>query len=1158
MEYKQYISSDNIIYASIQDDVELRAFLIKWTSCEIDYYKEYPLSQLEKLFLNIICSNEKLTPQDLALELGFNYIEDEKIGRYRDEAERAIFDNMLQGLLDWGLIKNDGNLKLTEIGKIALDTDLKYKFFSVSAEYPSLFNIKDEQGEYIYSYQYIKELGLSPKMFSPSNIPWNKCDSNLIGKVLSAPMVMNVQGLVSTDLHICAVKMETTRFYVERIDIDYHLYQKDNDYLLVPFKDDVPLDLLTVAYLNFHNQWEREKKIEWSLYMRLIHDPNARLTYDALMPFEDIIDIGKLIPDSRMVWTDEKLLGFIVQNCDANEWSALSKYCDIEALKNILPEYKDKFNWIILSERFDYDFISETSTEYPWDYNRLATREPSNPALIKKFLVEYHFEDGKDDGTWDWDNVMPLLDWPFIKSHLSDIPFNLYELTRTLEGDDRKYVAIYPAAKWDWTYVVSQFPLGDILSHLLKIKSLISLPVLFDRVFVDEHWTKEYLRSADFVDLVKTANQIVRTYNANTKDYYWSDALISLFEDSNVITWGSRLFLPGFAENEHIDWNYEYFAKYHNRVCDQKGYDFVSASVKDRTIIENYPEFNWNWNVIASNKDITEDLSFVEKFHESLPLDGLTRTVPSSFIREHGDYAWDWEWLSCQDEYIEDAAFIREHSEQFDHSLVLKYASPEVIEGFFHEWGVPEQMSQNQELCDLLTNKMPVDFVKKNISCNWNWAALTRRIYKSIKLEAMGSPIWIDRWDWDFLTKNLSLVDIEAYSMAYSTKWVWETYIDRVDSEYLLSENHLKSLADAVNSSIEDRMPSRWQMITRKFSLDQLQDLVESEMFGSLPWDYSYMYSLPDFDSKKYLEEKLDYIHWPEFSKSPQTGKLFEFDTSSSAYKLWLKKIKDTLDKSDYKWDFTSLSQHQQLNEHPKIFDTKTENWDWHFLSANAHWLDLHNRDNVFYLERFKRHIDFTEYSRRRDAGITENLVERTEKKLNWDWDELVLNESIVFSFKFISTHQEKAWDWSSLSAREDADFEIVYQLKDKPWNWSYLSSNPNFKPSLEILTFLSDSIRDLDWKAISKNENLELSVVEKYANYLDFNTVTRNPIFDISNNSLIEQYKNRLDWHYVISNRPLQSLDVEFLMKYKDYITWNDVNNHVGVQVPTSYLLPI
>ncbi len=84
-------------------------------------------------------------------------------------------------------------------------------------------------------------------------------------------------------------------------------------------------------------------------------------------------------------------------------------------------------------------------------------------------MQNYDFENGNDDGQWDWDEILPLLDFDFIKGHISCIPFDLSVYTREISEDHRFLISEYPAASWDWIYITMNYPVDFLLNNIINL-----------------------------------------------------------------------------------------------------------------------------------------------------------------------------------------------------------------------------------------------------------------------------------------------------------------------------------------------------------------------------------------------------------------------------------------------------------------------------------------------------------------------------------------------------------------------------------------------------------------------------------------------------------------------------------------------------------------
>ncbi|MFD1188902.1 hypothetical protein, partial [Pontibacter rugosus] len=197
---------------------------------------------------------------------------------------------------------------------------------------------------------------------------------------------------------------------------------------------------------------EKEKKIEWGLYLKLIKDPNAILDYNTIIPFEDLLELNSLIKDSRLVWHDRQLFDMIASNCNANEWFDISNYCPLDVLKTNLKKYKSELDWTSLSLRIDDDFLIQNATNYPWNFEAISAKENISIEVIKTLLLVPELKDQE----WDWETIMPQLEFDFIKSNIDNIEFDLLELTKSNNDDVLSLISNYPSKRWNWTYISSE------------------------------------------------------------------------------------------------------------------------------------------------------------------------------------------------------------------------------------------------------------------------------------------------------------------------------------------------------------------------------------------------------------------------------------------------------------------------------------------------------------------------------------------------------------------------------------------------------------------------------------------------------------------------------------------------------------------------------
>ena len=95
---------------------------------------------------------------------------------------------------------------------------------------------------------------------------------------------------------------------VKPIKLDIELYETEGKYSLNFISVGNSCPVLNALFELEVNADAKERKVEQCLYYRLVNNPDVILDYKVLLPFEDIIEVDRLIEDSRLVWTDPQLL----------------------------------------------------------------------------------------------------------------------------------------------------------------------------------------------------------------------------------------------------------------------------------------------------------------------------------------------------------------------------------------------------------------------------------------------------------------------------------------------------------------------------------------------------------------------------------------------------------------------------------------------------------------------------------------------------------------------------------------------------------------------------------------------------------------------------------------------------------------------------------
>ncbi|MDR2410907.1 MAG: hypothetical protein LBE13_22735, partial [Bacteroidales bacterium] len=1079
MNWQGTINNSELVYASTQEDEHFRTWSLKKTTCNVSFYELYPIEDIDKIICSILENADgTLSEVDLATTLGFNVVDNFDVTpkRYADKAEFDIFRAIVNPVLDWGLVEKiteKGNpvlLQLTDLGYRALQIGEKYKFFSGQKKLLENPNIKPAESQENMFFPFYSALGEYSEITGSRQITYNNINPIDIFDIEETDLIKRLKLQSNKEYQICKgdisknEKGEPKYFEFGSCQVDIHLFKQDNEYYPIIYYNNQICVEATELLNSSDNIKEKEKKVEWGLYLKLIKDPNAVLNYETIIPFEDLLELDSLIKDSRLVWTDNKLFQFITENADANQWFAISNHCPIDVIKLHIENYKEKWDWTSLSMRIDDDFLIDTATKYScsWNFEAISAKEDISIEVIKTLLLIPELK-GQE---WDWGRIMPQLDFDFIKTNIDKIDFELSELTVSNSDEAQPLIVQYPDKRWNWTHISTEYELSFILYNIQLFSNYLRIKTIINRAFTSDEYVDLFCESNDFkLLLVQSKDTALRDYSPNQAQYNWNNALINFLEQTNYLTWESGNFTGGFECNPFIEWTYDYFKQYHSKVATAKGFSFVSKKISDTNIVLDFPDFNWDWNVISTNINLINDNGFIFKVADKLNI-----------------------------------------------ALLLKYIDGSTIESLFEQANLLSFLENNPESWQAVTEKCSIEFVRQHIGYDWDWAILTKRFCSSIKIEALGNPKWIDKWDWKYLTRNLSITQIYDNLDLYIEYWDWEYLSETLDKGFILKNlpdyndnwywdillnkrldksDLLFTTRDAVFfqlaqvatciSELEDEVKSAlWQIITHKFDYTELEGLIEqsyqTDYSDLFQWDYDYFYNLPEFSVRQYLNKNADWVNWTALSRSQALNKTFFWDKSLFNYEVWRKDVLKLIKEDDYEWDFKGLSKLDSINWNDLFLKIKTEEWDWDYLSEFS---GCFKKDKDF-TKRFKKFVDninFQTFSKRIDSDITEKLITENIDK-DWDWATLSKNESVKLTFKFIYENKDKQWNWEILSGRNDItlDNETLIKLSDTDWSlkwdWETISKRTDITFNEILIEKLSS--RPLNWLAVSQNSTFQ------------------------------------------------------------------------------------
>lgn len=1091
MNWQNVIEYGKLIYRSNGSDEPFCNWSVKKIQCNVSYYEVYSLDDIDVIVCSILSdSNGKMNEEEMATILGFNVKDDFDMSpkRYKDVAELELFRGIIKPVYQWGLIeKGEGSslISLTELGKRAFERKEKYKFLSGRKTLLENWRINADSDDDSIFFPYYQEFGVYAEIQASISIDYKKIDVSLFD-ALDTDLIRRLKLQSNKEYNIYAAD-ETHNYSIGSIKVDLGLYQFENQYYPIIFYQDNICHLATDILNNDVNISLKDKKIEWGLYLRLMNDPMAVLDYKTLLPFEDIIEIDDLISDKRLAWSDDELFRLITSRADANQHTEISNYCPVEVIKkHLLSNESTDWDWIVLSKRIDEDFILGNPL-FQWDFEIISSREDVSIDTIKTLLLIPDLKDVE----WNWDNIMPKLNFQFIKDNIENIDFDLYNLTETNDESTQFLVSHYPSKRWNWNYVSTKYDLDFILNNITiflyvengKTDNKLNLKTVIDRAFTNSDYAEKYADSDSFMTTILSCKESLSYLSVNQSNYHWSDVVISFLEKTGLLVWQSGTYTDGFECNPFVEWNKNYFDKFSHKVTTEKGFSFVSKSIKNPQIVIDNKDFKWNWLDLSENENLISDENFVKQCLESFALEVL---LPK---------------LDCS-----------------------------LIERLFQENNLKDLLIDDNQLWHIVTQKVSVEYVRKTIGYNWDWSVLTQRFYSTLKLDAIGNEKWIDKWDWNFLTSNLDKQFIKNNLRAFANYWNWDSLQRR------FTTNELTTLT-LINKSSIFKWDYEYLYSLSDFDIDTYlnsYNVIDKwiELSGSpalnnrLKYDSVFSHQVW-FRNVKEIIENRNY-HW-------NFKKLSLLNSINSDFQILLLK-------TEY-WDWQYLTEHSGIFKGGKYFQKNFERFkkyiDFKILSART--------DSGVNQELIEQNIesdwDWSALTNNISITFTPDFIQKYKDK-NWDWKSLSSKTSVQISNDFLYKLLDKDWDWQEISKRNDIVFDeyCIEQLKSKPLDWFAVSRKYSFVPNQKTLSWLKGET--LDWEAISQNTHLDASVFYDYKDLLNWKFVTKRIPTDTKE---LEKFKDYLDWSEINSRQDFVITD-EILDAFADYIDWSKASQSKSI----------
>lgn len=1094
---------------------------VKSTSYQIRYRKAFDISEIDEVFCSIInAKGDEIEFSELGYLLGFNL---------QDLAETDILNVYLEELTDYNLITLDDKIiQLTVFGQEALQSKLKYKYFFATTE---LFGNQTALGEN-FNFSFGSVFNLENQLSHEREI------KNEIFVDPEVKQKLQFQ-LFKNDIYngeIIEIYDSKPNLSYKIIDLRCETYELGNSFQLSFFKSEVIKPEVQLLVDLPENEELKNELIRKGMFHHILTEKDSISAQD-IEAYIDLWNWKELAENQKVDWSDQNIFKLFQENGDGSIWNAISVNAPVENIKPVIEEYAEYWNWTTLTEKFDNDFIKEQIENFNWDFEELSYKETD---LVKSLITLPTLK----ERDWDWIYLSKNFPNNFIESHINEFPWDYYEITISKNDVFKNTFVKYRnnletliSKNWNWEFISEEINLNFLHKNISALSSKIDWHIVLNRFLTNEEIASQCLQDSSFKSLLN--QNLPDNFVVAHQKYLWSLNLIDFFQGLNLIQWETKSYIQGFDTNENVEWDKSIFEKYHNRITVENGFSNVSQHISDFSLIEEFPDFDWDWQGISQNKLLVDNPIFVRK----------------GFLGEY-PFTNNLKWSEIL-KIVTNLDFINSNLEQFHN--VTNYES-------------------QVDFWEQLTLREERQFVFDNYTFPWDWSYLTENSEVETILDSLGNDDLVEKWDWRIATRKLDKETILDNLEDFARFIDWEFLIAEVFTieKELSIDKTLPRIAACLSVLSREERILYWKELTSKYSTDILFDYVRNTFqVSQFQWDWDYISNHPyletDLETIELFKEKLN---WTIFSDSQGIENKFRFEPNSIPE--WYDRVYKYLGRFKEYWDWKVLSKNNNLTYKKDFIKRYNDaDWDWEYLSEFGGFLKQPKNCKSFLklFEQFPK-IKFGILSKRKDIKIDSDLILSSKDK-EWDWEILSKNERAEISNELILELKDKRWNWEALSKRKNIHFtnETLLELIEKDWDWNYLSKNENldfnaefiektktktwnwktvshhrsFLPTVEILTHTNDF--DIDWEYLSKHSGLNPTkeLLAKYENKWHWESITENSQIDFSNIDFIERFADKWNWRFICESGNLP-LNKEVLAQFKQHLEWDLISSNTNI----------
>jgi hypothetical protein len=1098
---------------------------VKSTTYKIRYRKAFDINVVDESFCSIISArNGQIRKVDFGEILGFYF---------QDLAEKEIFDIYLKGLKEYNLIEIDNEtITLTEFGKEALTSKLKYKYFYASAQ---LCENQTADGEAIdFSFKDAFGIKYNPneisetKNFRPAETPnlQSKLQFQLFENSIYKGEVVEI------------IEKSDPQYSYRPFELQCKITFLESGFQINFYRNDSRIDSLDQLIEKPQNNNLRGELIRQGKF-HLILAYNDTITVENLRTYTDLCDWQVLAENPNVDWNDRETFELFKKNGDGDNWKQLSENVPVENIRAVIEDFEDFWNWAVLSRRLDDSFIKDNINRFNWDFEELSYRDTefviallSNPILKER--------------DWDWNYLSQNLPDEFIEENILNFNWDFYVITTTKNAvfknvfrKHSKDLKSISEKQWNWKYISEKININFLFKNIEGLASKIVWPIVLNRFFNDEKIIVKCLNDDNFKTLLKIS--LPDHYRISDQMFLWSLELIDFLEELNLINWETKPYIKGLDTNQDIKWDKKTFAKYHDKITTEKGFGNVSKLISDSSLIDEFPDFSWNWKSISTNKALFDSVDFVEKAFSG----------QASFTDE-----LLWDEIILQSSL--NTGFWKRHLEAFYNST---------------------KREKHSRFWELLTQQEKPEFIFSKPHFPWDWSFITDTTSIETILDSLENEDLINKWDWKVATRKLDKGTI-LENLEDLTHYIdWSFVINEVFTveNELHIDNQLPIIAACLSVLEVEKRKECWRELTSVYPFPQLFKYVTgTHKLKVFEWNWDMISKHHHFPTDlRTLNRFKTNLNWHIFSGSKAILQKFDFD-NWDGFGEWFNSADSYLTSFSNYWDWKVLSQNKDLTFNGAIVEKfKDEDWDWEYLSEHGGFLKKPKKDeNLQSLIKQFPKIKFGFLSKRTDIEFESDLILST-KDNDWDWQVLSENHKAKISsdllvelkdknwnWKAISKRRDiqlsndtllrlfdKDWDWKTLSQNENLVFssKFIEQAKSKPWDWELVSRHRSFVPNIETLSICKDV--DLDWEHLSQHSNLNPTreLLSKFEDKWHWSRITKNEQLDFSDTDFLQRFVDRWDWSFICESGNLR-LDSQTLTMFKKHLDWDLISANTSI----------